>query len=529
MVNNTKRTKTPLLASTKHSLIYLSLIPIVATLLIVWVSYHRINDFKNNQLAIAISVVNAVAQETTRMVNLQNKLLNIFVDNERYYIKKYAAEPDSEVFEEILIRKMKYYFPDYFAFTVVDQFGELIVEDYDGYIGEICLRDIKDFAKTGRQHIQIHPNPYIYHIDAITQIDRKKQDGYFFASFGASNFSRLLKLSSPVNQSLMLINTKNKDLIEIVEDGARIVLKRDSFILTKKESQRILFSKPVTGTHWRLVSLIDAGVVENYNSNVIAVAIIVALIFIFSSLFMILTLCRTEKIRIDAEHAKEEMFSLFSHELRSPLNSIYGAVQLLEFNADKYGFDAATSTIISDAVTNSEHMILLINDLLDMQKLESGKMSFQYETVELNAFIKDAISLNTRFAEAHHVQIDFNPIADTRITIDKQRFLQVLTNLLSNAIKYSPEGETVTIALSVAKGRAQILISDHGPGISDDIKDSLFDKFVQSKSSLTKKVGGTGIGLSIVKIIVEEHHGIVRFTSEAGKGTTFTVDIPLKR
>ncbi len=528
MANKTKRTKSPLLASTKHSLIYLSLIPVVATLLIAWVSFHRINDFKNNQTVIAVSVVNAVAQETNRMVNVQKKLLNIFVKNERYYIKKYASEPDSEILEKILTQKMKYYFPDYFTFTVVDQFGELIVEDYDGYIGEICLRDIKDFAKTGNQHIQIHPNPYIYHIDAITQIDRKKQDGYFFASFDATNFSRLLKLSSPVNQSLMLINTETKDLIEIVEDGARIILKRDSFILTPNESQRILFSKPVAGTHWRLVSLSDVDLFKDYNNSVVVIAAVIVLIFIFSSMFMAATLFRTEKIRIAAEQAKEEMFSLFSHELRSPLNSIYGAVQLLEFNADKYGFDAATSTIISDAVTNSEHMILLINDLLDMQKLESGKMSFQYETVELNAFIKDAISLNTRFAETHHVQIDFTPIADTSITIDKQRFLQVLTNLLSNAIKYSPEGESVTITLSVAKGRAQIMISDHGPGINDDIKDSLFDKFAQSKSSLTKKVGGTGLGLSIVKNIIEEHHGIVRFTSETGKGATFTVDIPLK-
>ena len=523
----TTKIESPLLASTKHSLIYLFLIPFVAAILVAWVSYHRINDFKNNQMMIATSVVNSVAQETVRMVAIQNKLLNIFVENERYYIKKYATEPDSEIFEKILTRKMKYYFPDYFTFTVVDQYGELIAEDYDGYIGEICLRDIKDFAKTGRQHVQIHPNPYIYHIDAMTRIDKKKQDGFFFASFGAKNFSRLLKLSSPSSQSLMLINTKNKDLIEVVEEGARIVLKRDDFRLTPQEQDRILFSAPVEGTHWRLVSLSNVNLFRNYNYSVLSIAVVVILIFVLSSIFMAVTLCRAEKSRIAAEKSKEEMFSLFSHELRSPLNSIYGTVQLLSFNADQHGFDEQTRTMISDAVTNSEHMILLINDLLDMQKLESGKMTFNFEPTELNAFIKESISLNARFADMHHIKMVFEERDEIYASIDKQRLTQVMTNLLSNAIKYSPDNETVNVALSVSGANAIITVSDHGPGISEDIQDRVFEKFVQSTSNLTRRVGGTGLGLSIVKSIVEEHGGFIGFSSEKGKGTVFTVKIPL--
>ncbi len=524
---NAETTKQPLLASIKHSLIYLSLIPFVAAILVVWISYHRINDFRSNQIDISTSVVNSVAHETSRVVAVQNKLLNIFVENERYYIKKYVSEPDSEIFEEILTKKMKYYFPDYFTFTVVDEFGNLIAEDYDGYIGEICLRDIKDYVKTGHQHIQVHPNPFIYHVDVITKIDRNKKDGYFFASFAATNFSRLLKLSSPINQSLMLINTERKDLIEVVEDGARAILKRDSFILTADESSRILFSKPVQGTHWRLVSISDKNVFYNYNHSVVVIGIIIVFIFILSSAFMAVTLCRAEKIRISSEQAKEEMFSLFSHELRSPLNSIYGAVQLLEFNCDQYSFDEDTKVIISDAVANSEHMILLINDLLDMQKLESGKMSFHFEKVELNTVIIESISLNARFADMHHVSVLFEPQHDITLTLDKQRFSQVLTNLLSNAIKYSPENETVIVKTAVERGNAVISVIDHGPGVNEDIQDTLFEKFAQSKSSLTKRVGGTGLGLSIVKSIVEEHRGHIRFKSVPGEGSEFIVKIPL--
>jgi len=517
----------PLLASIKHSLIYLILIPFVSMILVAWASYHRIIDFKNNQTAIASSIVNSTAQEITRVITEQKKLLNIFVDNERYYIKKLVQNPNNEVFEEIINRKIKYYFPNHFTFTVVDADGNLITEDYDGYIGEVCIRDIISYAKTGKQRIQVHPNPFVYHTDAIIKIDRNKDDGYFFASFATDNFSRILALSSPNDQSLMLVNTQAPELIEIVEEGARIVLNRDSYSLSNTEKQRILFSTPVVGSNWRLISLHDEDLFSNYAQGIIIIAIIIISLFVLSSLLMVITLCRSEKQRIESEEAKEYMFSLFSHELRSPLTSIYGTVQLLKFNAQLHGFDDGTTAMISDAVQNSEHMIMLINDLLDMQKLESGKMSFDFERYELNAFIVDVIGLNKRLSEMHHVEINFNSVAPITADIDRQRFTQVITNLLSNAIKYSPKNERIFVSLSSSESEATISIKDSGPGISEDVKENLFEKFVQSTSNLTQKVGGTGLGLSIVKSIVEEHGGEITVVSATGQGAEFIVKIPL--
>jgi len=518
-----------LLVSVKQSIIYLLLIPVIVLALIAWVSHYRINDFKNNQMEIATSIVNSVANETSRLITENKRLVDIFIRHERENIINLIANPDDDNLKQAIEDKIRNYFPDYFTFTVVNNDGEPVIDDFDGYLGDICLSDIKTFAKTKNQSIQVHPNPYIYHTDTIAKVGDKNNDGYFFASFRTNVFSRLLKLSSPNMQSLMLINTKTPDLIEITEEGARITLDRNNYTLTAQEKARTLFSIPIAGTNWRLASFHNENLFSDYEYEVYSVGLVIFLLFLTGSILMASTLWRAEQQRIALKQTKEEMFSLFSHDLRSPLTSIYGAVQLIEMEADKHSLDDVTKKMLSDAVSNCEHMLYLLNDLLDIQKLESGMMSFEYENIELNAFIKNVINLNQRLAEMNHVQLHFESMEPLHADIDKQRLQQVLTNLITNAIKYSPDYDMVTIRLTRDDKGAVLTITDNGPGIGTDIQDTLFNKFTQSQTASNKNKGGTGLGLSIVKYIVEEHGGYVGFKSEPGKGTQFVVKIPLKR
>lgn len=527
--SSNKKNQHRLAASVKHSIIYLTLVPFIVIILVAWLSQQRINDFKRNQISIAESVVNSVAQETSRLIHENKRLLNIFVENEQENIKNLIANPDSEEYKDIIEEKMHEYFPEYFAFTVVDQFGDPIIDDFDGHIGEICLDDIKIFSNTSKQSIRVHPNPYIYHTDSIASISGHKEDGLFFASFGTNVFSRLLKLSSPNNQNLMLLNTKIPDLMEITEKGARIATKRDNYTLTDEGKERILFSTDIKGTYWRVVSFHDEEIFSNYNRDVYVVGLIIIIIFVIGSALMAIALWHAERQRVVLKMAKEDMFALFSHELRSPLNVIYGTIQILQLDADAHGFDEGTQEMISSAVENSKHMISLINDLLDVQKLEAGMMSFNFENIEMNGFIEETINLNMRLAAMRRIKIDFKPGSSLQLNIDQQRFQQVLTNLLSNAIKYSPTNDTVTVSLTTKNANAVITVSDNGPGIDDDIKQNVFEKFTQSTSKATKKVGGTGLGLAIVKYIVVAHGGYVEFESEEGKGASFIVKIPLNR
>lgn len=515
--------------STKHSIIYISIVPLAVFVLVVWVSFHRISDFRNNQINAATSVVNLVTQEITHLIEQRNRLLNIFVNNERSIIKKLARNPRNAKLAEIIGNRMSAYFPEYFTFTLVDKFGDVIIDDFDGYLGEICLLDIKRFSTTGMQSIRVHPNPYLYHTDSIAQVSNRMEDGYFFASFKTKIFSRLLELSSPIDQHLMLVNTKNTDLIEVTEQGSRIVLDREDYKLTKLEKQRILYSKPIAGTDWRLVSLHDEDVFDDYNYDIIVIGSIISFIFLIGSILMSIVLWRAQQQRNLLKKTREEMFSLFSHDLRSPLNSIYGTVQLLAMDLDEHNFDPDMKSLISSAVSNSKHMLSLINDLLDIQKLESGMMSFNFEEIELNSFIQHVIDLNMRTADMQNVGIKFIAKENFYLNIDSQRCQQVLTNLLSNAIKYSPENETVTVAFTSDKYNVAISVTDNGQGISDDIKDMVFDKFAQSTSRETQSVGGTGLGLTIVKYVVEAHGGEVSFKSEAEQGTEFIVTLPLNR
>jgi len=525
-INNIQH-ESHLSTSVKQSIAYILLVPIIVSVIVIWFSNYRINDFRSSQIDIAESVVKPVSEEVSRLITENKRLLNIFVTNEQTNIRNLVLDPGNDKYKILVSQRIKNYFPAQFAFTVVNQSGEPIIDDFEGHIGEICLSDIKTFANTQTQNIQVHPNPYIYHIDSIANIGESIEDGFFFASFGTDMFSRLLSLSSPSNQSLMLINTQVPDLIEITEEGARIKLNRNNYALTDSEKSRILFSKPIAGASWKLVSFHDEQLFDDYNDEVFIIGFFIILLFLIGSILMAIMLWRAEQQKNILRQTKEEMFALFSHDLRSPLNSIYGTVQLLELDADAHGFDQTTQEMVSSAVNNAKHMISLINDLLDNQKLESGMMSYKFETIELNEFVQEIINLNLRFAAVHHIRLDFKPSDALYLNIDRQRMQQVITNLLSNAIKYSPTNGIVTVKISRDESNAMISVTDIGPGISDDIKDTIFDKFTQSKSSMTTRVGGTGLGLSIVKLIIEEHGGSIQFESEKGKGATFVLTIPL--
>ena len=231
--------------------------------------------------------------------------------------------------------------------------------------------------------------------------------------------------------------------------------------------------------------------------------------------------------RVKIESVQSDFISTVSHELRTPLTSIRGAIGLLsngvlEPNTEEY------KHVLEIADNNSERLLLIINDILDIQKIESGKMEFNFQPVALRPFLEDALEANQAYAEQYQVKYHLdngpqNPI----VRADPNRLMQVMNNLLSNAAKFSRPRQEVEIGLLVHDGMAQISVQDHGAGIAEDFVDHIFERFTQGDSSNTRQSGGTGLGLSIVKNIVEYHQGTVSFESKPGRGTRFFVDLPL--
>ena len=228
------------------------------------------------------------------------------------------------------------------------------------------------------------------------------------------------------------------------------------------------------------------------------------------------------------ERLKNEFVSTVSHELRTPLTSIAGSLGLLSGGAAGTLSDRARH-LITIAHSNSLRLVRLINDILDIEKIEAGRMAFELTSVAVADLVRQAMADIRSYADQYGVDLELELPEDDRalkVYGDHDRLTQVLTNLLSNAIKFSPQGERVTTSVSLSGETVVILVKDRGSGIPEGFRDRLFTKFAQADGSDSRRKGGTGLGLAIVREIVERHAGAVSFRTELGKGTEFEVRLP---
>jgi len=230
--------------------------------------------------------------------------------------------------------------------------------------------------------------------------------------------------------------------------------------------------------------------------------------------------------QLEAERMKKEFTSTLSHELRTPLTSIIGSLQLI--NAGVLGDvpkDVAELTEVAER--NGQRLLDLINDILDIEKIESGKLTLMPEVIRVDELVREAMVLNKGFGDRFKVR--FQPrgeLAADEVTADRKRLLQVMTNLLSNAAKFSPEGEVVEITTEKAAGKLRVGVHDRGPGIPEAFRSRIFGRFNQADSTATRQKGGTGLGLAICKRLVELMHGQIGFQDRDGGGTTFWFELP---
>jgi signal transduction histidine kinase len=230
--------------------------------------------------------------------------------------------------------------------------------------------------------------------------------------------------------------------------------------------------------------------------------------------------------QLEAERMKKEFTSTLSHELRTPLTSIIGSLQLI--NAGVLGeVPKDVSELTEVAERNGQRLLDLINDILDIEKIESGKLTLNPEPIRLDELVREAMLLNKGFGDRFKVR--FQPrgeLSAEQVTGDHKRLLQVMTNLLSNAAKFSPEGEVVEISTEPAAGGLRVAVHDRGPGIPEAFRARMFGRFNQADSTTSRQKGGTGLGLAICKRLVEMMQGHIGFQDRDGGGTTFWFDLP---
>ncbi|RTE86581.1 MULTISPECIES: PAS domain-containing protein [Gammaproteobacteria] len=233
--------------------------------------------------------------------------------------------------------------------------------------------------------------------------------------------------------------------------------------------------------------------------------------------------------RMQLLKVKDEFIATVSHELRTPLTSIYGALQLLNASESSQLGEKAR-TLLNVAHSNTTKLLTLINDLLDIEKLVAGKMQFEMRKHSARALLEKSVLDHSTYAEKHSVTLNLeecNTVENLCISVDESRFQQLMANLLSNAIKFSPENGLVRVIIATEDSKLEVAVLDEGPGILEDYKDKIFDRFSQADASDSKAKGGTGLGLALCKELAEGMNGEVGLDDSYTKGARFYVKFPL--
>ena len=228
----------------------------------------------------------------------------------------------------------------------------------------------------------------------------------------------------------------------------------------------------------------------------------------------------------EANRAKSEFLANMSHELRTPLNAVIGFSEILRADAADR-LEPRELKYVDEVLAGARHLLALINDILDLAKVEAGRLELSLEAVEAAQAVADACSAVEPLAARKRIVVRTSlPGSRLRARADRSKLHQVLLNLLSNAVKFSPEGSRIDVSAERADEFVRFRVTDHGPGISEDVQARLFQPFVQGDSSLVRQHQGTGLGLAITRKLVETHGGRIVLESALGQGSTFSFTVP---
>jgi signal transduction histidine kinase len=226
------------------------------------------------------------------------------------------------------------------------------------------------------------------------------------------------------------------------------------------------------------------------------------------------------------QRAKSELVAVVSHELRTPLTALMGAVGLVAGTAADR-LDAQSRQLLQIALGNGQRLRQLVDDLLDFDRLVAGRLRFHVQPQPLRPLLESALGANQTFGAGRGVRLRLRePVPEASVSVDGPRLLQVLGNLLSNAVKFSPAGETVEVSAQAGDGELSIEVVDHGPGVPEQFRAHLFERFTQADASDTRALGGSGLGLAIAKEMIERMGGRIGYQPADGGGACFRIVLP---
>lgn len=232
---------------------------------------------------------------------------------------------------------------------------------------------------------------------------------------------------------------------------------------------------------------------------------------------------------IQSDRVRKDFFANISHELRTPLNVIFSSVQLVEMNLKKLNIDEKNlNKYLNMTRQNCYRLLKLINNLIDITKIDSGYLNINLQNCDIVRVVEDTVMSIAEYIKSKNIKLTFDTdIEEKYLACDEEKMSRIIINLLSNAVKFTKSGGEITVNVYDKGNKILISVKDTGIGIPMEMQHKIFERFIQAKESLSKECGGSGIGLSIVKALVEMHKGDVWVKSEEGKGSEFLIELPV--
>ena len=443
----------------KNYVVFFVLLILLLTAVLGWFANIRLKAFHRYHMDIARESVKGVEKQVAFYISEKRRLVELFVHDHIEQIRQLVNHPDDDAIHDQFGRILSRHFPDRFAFSIADINGQPLFEDFDGLVSELCLSDIKSFAKAKREyHPYIHPNSEVYHFDIMVRYGKDGNEGIFFVSFLAKVLGNIvLSIQSPDHETMLVLPQRN-DLIEVVAGGARNKLIRNDYRLSDLERNRIITRHKIDGTEWEVIDSHDSGIYSDYRNKLIIESFVIFLVFTTIAAFFAVRLRSEERQRETVEAEKQAMMSTVSHEFRSPVAIIKSALDLIA-DGDAGHISSDTRKYLDMALISTRRLLSLVDDFLDIQKMQSGSLTYDKQEVQLASVVADAVHRNELYADQYAVKYKLSePLAVDRVMCDVNRIEQVMTNLLTNAAKYGAENDEITIAVEKIADRLRVSI-----------------------------------------------------------------------
>ncbi|MCK4743210.1 MAG: HAMP domain-containing histidine kinase [Sulfuriflexus sp.] len=514
----------------KHTL-FIAIIAGVIGALLLAIGILRYNDIYKNHTILSENSTQNLAHDTELFVHEHQRLVKLFGSIHVELIRALADDPENTELEEKLFSAAEKFFPNLFSLTVSDENGNRYIEDFTGRVGDFCLNDLKEFVKSKNNFPRIHPNAEGYHFDILSEITSNEKNFILFISFRSHILSKaILSAQVPGHQLLITYPTEN-GLIEATSNGPRNTLDRDSYLLSDKESARSMSKTKIEGTSWFAEDLHKPKLFHDIKMKIIVQFSFIYIMLLGICTLLIIIIRKEALLKSVAEAHKNSFVSSVSHELRTPITSISGTISLVA-NGVTGEIPPKAKEMLDMAQRNCSRLTFLINDLLDVQKIEAGMMQYDIKEHDIAGILEKSIKACDQFITQYNVKYNLNiteidfKTSRVIVKIDENRIIQVLHNLFSNAAKYGAKNDIIDVKLWLGEDVAIIDVIDHGEGIPPDIKKDLFRTFSRSTVHADKNIQGTGLGLNISKKIIEKHGGSISVKSSPGH-TCFTVTLPI--